>query len=122
MRHDPIGDLGIAALDALVATWSEPGPEDPGALAPRDLRQQYDAQKLAHDRRRGQALTDLRMVAMTAIPGLLARLRMAEAVRDRVGAVLVAAGCSCDCGHDSEGHDDDCDRCVACLVQGAING
>ena len=39
---------------------------------------------------------------------------------DRVGECLAQNGCDCDCGHDSGGHDDDCDRCLACRVDTAM--
>lgn len=42
---------------------------------------------------------------------------------DRVGAVkllLEANGCDCDCNHDAESHDSDCERCLACRISGAI--
>lgn len=38
-----------------------------------------------------------------------------------IGALLALNGCSCDCGHDSEGHDDECERCLACQIQLALN-
>lgn len=41
-------------------------------------------------------------------------------VRSAVGAVLAAAGCGCYCGHDSEGHDDSCERCLACRIEEAL--
>lgn len=39
-----------------------------------------------------------------------------------VGAVLSANGCECDCGHDDEGHDAECERCWACRVEAALTG
>lgn len=42
---------------------------------------------------------------------------------DRVGAVkllLEANGCDCDCNHDAESHDSDCERCLACRISWAI--
>ncbi len=38
----------------------------------------------------------------------------------RVNDVLGNAGCSCDCDHDVESHDEDCDRCLACCISEAI--
>lgn len=40
----------------------------------------------------------------------------------RVGAVLSANGCDCECDHHSEEHDDDCERCLACRIQDALQG
>ena len=45
----------------------------------------------------------------------------AALVRRQIGAVLAANGCDCDCGHSSDEHDDDCDRCLACRVEGALD-
>lgn len=45
----------------------------------------------------------------------------AALVRRQVGVVLAANGCDCDCGHSSDEHDDDCDRCLACRVEGALD-
>jgi hypothetical protein len=43
---------------------------------------------------------------------------------DRVEAVrllLEANGCDCDCEHDdTEGHNDDCERCLACRISWAL--
>lgn len=47
------------------------------------------------------------------------RNRLWRESEDRVDAVkslLEANGCDCDCGHDSESHDSDCDRCLACRI------
>lgn len=41
---------------------------------------------------------------------------------DAVGDVLSANGCDCDCGHHYEEHDDDCERCVGCRVEAALDG
>lgn len=46
--------------------------------------------------------------------------RTAEEKLAAVGAVLSEFGCQCDCGHDWEGHDDDCEMCVPCRVQEAL--
>jgi len=37
-----------------------------------------------------------------------------------VRALLVWSGCDCDCGHDVDFHDDDCDLCLACRIEEAI--
>jgi len=31
--------------------------------------------------------------------------------------ILGENGCDCDCGHDVEGHDGDCERCLACRIE-----
>lgn len=60
--------------------------------------------------------------------GVAASLRAAEAEvaalrgkLDAVGRVLSESGCGCECGCYVDEHDDDCDRCLACRVQVAIN-
>lgn len=55
-------------------------------------------------------LTDRAFVAhaRTFVPLAVARIRELEAARARIGEVLSAEGCSCDCGHDNEGHDMSC--------------
>ncbi len=39
-----------------------------------------------------------------------------------VGELLSREGCSCECDHDSESHEADCDRCFACRVEAALFG
>lgn len=51
---------------------------------------------------------------------LLADREAERAKLAAVGELLAARGCSCNCGHDSEGHDQDCARCFACRVAGAV--
>jgi hypothetical protein len=41
---------------------------------------------------------------------------------ERISEVLAANGCDCECDHDVESHDDDCERCVACRVSLALAG
>lgn len=51
------------------------------------------------------------------------RYRLWREEADRVGAVkllLEANGCDCDCNHDAESHDSDCERCLACRISWAI--
>lgn len=50
----------------------------------------------------------------------LEELDEATAILVAVAKLLMANGCDCECGHDSEGHDDDCERCFACKVSAAI--
>ncbi len=69
------------------------------------------------------ATAELAAEARSAIPDLcdeveqlraeVARLR---AQREAVGELLATNGCDCDCGHDHEGHDGDCDRCLGCRI------
>jgi len=33
-----------------------------------------------------------------------------------IGALLSAHGCDCECDHDAEGHDADCERCLGCRI------
>ena len=45
------------------------------------------------------------------------RLRREEEARIfAVLSLLEDNGCDCDCGHDAESHDADCDRCLACRI------
>jgi hypothetical protein len=39
---------------------------------------------------------------------------------DAVAELLGKNGCDCDCGHDSESHNEDCDRCLACRIARVI--
>ena len=39
---------------------------------------------------------------------------------DAVKLLLEANGCDCDCAHDAESHDSDCDRCLACRISWAV--
>lgn len=45
-----------------------------------------------------------------------------EAVIERVGNVLAAHGCECECEHHADEHDDDCERCLGCRVEAALRG
>lgn len=44
----------------------------------------------------------------------------AEARLTAVRAMLERNGCDCYCGCDSDGHDDDCERCFACRIGEAV--
>ena len=35
---------------------------------------------------------------------------------NNITSFIMKNGCDCDCGCDSEGHDDECDPCLACLI------
>lgn len=39
---------------------------------------------------------------------------------ESIGEILGENGCNCDCDHDPESHDDDCERCLACRVGEAL--
>ena len=39
---------------------------------------------------------------------------------DKIGAILTEHGCSCDCGHDYNYHDDDCELCTACRIEAVL--
>jgi hypothetical protein len=41
---------------------------------------------------------------------------------DRICELLAANGCDCDCGHQLEDHDDDCDPCLACRIDDVVSG
>ena len=43
-----------------------------------------------------------------------------EAALGAVKLLLEKNGCDCDCAHDAESHDPDCDRCLACRISWAI--
>jgi hypothetical protein len=46
-----------------------------------------------------------------------------EAVIERVGNVLAAHGCDCECAPTcGTEHDDDCERCLGCRVEAALRG
>lgn len=51
---------------------------------------------------------------------LEAKLEAAERALAAAVSLLEKNGCGCDCGHDSEGHDDECDRCLACRIEKAL--
>jgi len=42
--------------------------------------------------------------------------RDAEDKLDLVRGLLERNGCDCECDHDAESHDDDCERCLACRI------
>lgn len=70
------------------------------------------------------ALRRARLVAMpdrsaSDIYNEVARLRAAI---ERVGDVLSAEGCGCECEHHWEEHADDCERCLGCRVEMALDG
>ena len=50
-----------------------------------------------------------------------AKLEEAEARLRVIRGLVEANGCDCECDHDFESHDDDCERCLACRVQEALN-
>lgn len=41
---------------------------------------------------------------------------IAEGKIARIGELLGANGCDCECDHHWEEHDDDCERCLACRI------
>ena len=64
-----------------------------------------------------------------AIRNLRAEARAAQAERDEATTKLVAVakrleenGCDCECNHCWEDHDEDCERCLACLIDETIQG
>lgn len=50
-----------------------------------------------------------------------AELARARAFMNAVGELLEQNGCDCDCDHHPDEHDDDCERCLACLIQAALD-
>lgn len=54
--------------------------------------------------------------------------RMAQALAgkvaktDAVNELLAKNGCDCECDHDAESHDEDCERCLACRIDAVLNG
>jgi hypothetical protein len=46
--------------------------------------------------------------------------QLCREVKAGVGALLAEVGCDCDCDHDFEGHDEACERCLACRVEAAL--
>ena len=71
-----------------------------------------------------EALGEIRHMQATNT-ALLARVDSLEAAdkarHERIGAILVADGCDCACGHDFQDHDDDCIRCLGCRVEAALS-
>jgi hypothetical protein len=55
----------------------------------------------------------------TQVAALLAEREEVAGALKRMCDVIADDGCSCDCDHDSEGHDDDCDRCLGCRIDAA---
>lgn len=37
-----------------------------------------------------------------------------------IAALLGEVGCDCDCGHDSEGHGETCERCLGCRIEALL--
>lgn len=60
-------------------------------------------------------------IAGMYLPVVLAWVELYKRKLDAVGEVLSENGCDCECDHDFESHDDDCERCLACRVQEALN-
>jgi len=79
----------------------------------------HDVPALVAEVRRLKAGTDALNNHAAALSATLEDLRRAER---EIGALLTANGCDCDCEHDAEGHDDDCERCLACRVEAALRG
>lgn len=51
--------------------------------------------------------------------------RERDVAHERIDAaldVLGDAGCSCECGHHHEEHDEDCERCLGCRIERALRG
>lgn len=46
--------------------------------------------------------------------------REAEGKLDAVRSLLAWNGCDCECDHDPESHDDTCELCLACRIDGAV--
>ncbi len=53
---------------------------------------------------------------------LRAQLGAASEQIEAICSLLAHNGCDCDCDHHHEEHDIDCDRCLACRVNGVIVG
>jgi hypothetical protein len=49
-----------------------------------------------------------------------ARAESAESKLERVGDLLSANGCDCECEHDSESHYDGCELCLPCRIDEVI--
>jgi hypothetical protein len=54
-------------------------------------------------------------------PNLVADLLATRRALKNVGALLAANGCDCDCDHHPSDHADDCERCLACRIEMAMN-
>jgi len=52
----------------------------------------------------------------TTVGELRVLCREAHAALRDIAEVASGRGCSCECGHDQEGHDDECERCDMCLI------
>lgn len=57
----------------------------------------------------------------TGVVALVLAGKMART--DAVNALLSANGCDCECDHTCEDdHEEDCERCLACRIDAALNG
>ncbi len=74
------------------------------------------ANRAAHE-----AESAMREAATDALPALITRLRAAEARIERVGAILSDEGCDCYCDCASDGHNADCDLCLACRIDREVS-
>ena len=43
-----------------------------------------------------------------------------RAMLEKIGELLEANGCDCDCGHDHGDHDEGCDVCLPCRISDAM--
>lgn len=50
-----------------------------------------------------------------------AEIAALKAAKLRVLKLIEQNGCDCECEHHLEEHDDDCERCLACSIEKAIN-
>ena len=104
-----------------VRTMLERAEPDDNGMLPIAARRELDrsATEIAHAylgavRRAEKAEQELARAEAEAT-----RLRAAH---ERVGAVLSANGCECECDHHYEDHDDDCERCLGCRIEAALGG
>jgi hypothetical protein len=51
----------------------------------------------------------------------LARVPLLEVKIHAIGELIADNGCDCECDHDFESHDDDCERCLACRISAALD-
>lgn len=113
----------IAMLRELIAK-ATPGPWEyiestrcVWAKLPIHMQANESCVVMAEGRERSEGLPQTRnMDFIVAAREWLPKLLDTANTVTRVREVLIAVGCDCSCGHDSEGHNDDCDRCSACRI------
>jgi hypothetical protein len=74
------------------------------------------------DKARGDAerIRQKAIVAQSERDHARVEFKMLQYRLDAAREIISKNGCDCDCDHDAEGHDADCDRCLACRISDAL--